>query len=220
MAHWTERAQQINSLLRKLPVWAIWIAGLVPLGLLVWDVLNGQTGPDPIRDIEHRLGRTALYFLVGGLAVTPLQRISRISLIRFRRALGLIAFTYAGLHVLAWIWLDMGLMWQQALNDVIKRPYLFLGMIAFLILLALAVTSNDLSMRRMRSGWKDLHQLVYVAAPVVALHWLWALKVWERWPLSILAAILLLVALRPLIPRPLRWSSKPNGEKITVKTTS
>lgn len=210
-------AKTVNGWLRGVPVWSVWIVGLVPLALLIWDVLAGSAGVDPIRDIEHRLGRTALYFLLGGLAVTPVMRVTGISALRFRRAIGLLAFTYAVLHVLAWIWLDMGLLWVQALADLVKRPYLFLGMIAFALLIPLALTSNNLSIRRMGTrGWRNLHQLVYVAAPVAGLHWLWALKVWESWPLTILGAILLMLALRPLIPRPLaRNRPKPVANKAS-----
>ena len=81
--------QGLNRALRHVPVWAVWLAGLIPLALLVWDTVQGHLGVDPVRDIEHRLGRTAIYFLIATLAVTPLLRITRISLMRFRRALGL-----------------------------------------------------------------------------------------------------------------------------------
>lgn len=196
--------QELNRYLRRIPVWAIWLAGAIPLGLLVWDIFTGGLGVEPVRDIEHRLGRTALYFLIATLAVTPLLRITRISLMRFRRALGLICFSYAALHVAAWVSMDMGFLWAQMLKDVVKRPYLIFGMSAFVMLLALAVTSNNLSIRRMGgAGWRRLHKLVYPAVLLVALHWIWALKLWEPKPLAILTAILLLLALRIAIPRPL-----------------
>src|SRR5690606_17113797 len=86
--------RRFNDFLRRLPVWAVWLAGLLPLALLIFDTFAGNLGIDPVRDIEHRLGRTALYFLIGGLAVTPLLRITGISLMKFRRAIGLLCFTY------------------------------------------------------------------------------------------------------------------------------
>ena len=197
-------AQQLNHYLRRIPVWAIWLAGAIPLGLLIWDIFTGGLGVEPVRDIEHRLGRTALYFLIATLAVTPLLRITRISLMRFRRALGLISFSYAVLHVASWISMEMGFLWAQMLTDVVKRPYLIFGMSAFVLLLALAVTSNDLSIRRMGgAGWRRLHKLVYPAVLLVSMHWIWALKLWEPKPLAILGAILLLLAVRIVIPRPL-----------------
>jgi sulfoxide reductase heme-binding subunit YedZ len=200
--------RQINDGLRRIPVWAIWLAGLIPLALLVWDVLTGAVGVDPIPKIEHRLGRTALYFLIGSLAVTPVLRLTGITLIRFRRALGLLCFTYVVLHVLTWILLDMGLLWSQMARDVVKRPYLIFGMSALLLLIPVALTSNNLSIRRLGGKrWKRLHQLVYPAAILVPLHWIWALKTFPVRPVFWLIAILLLLALRPLLAKPRRAGS-------------
>ncbi|AUH33148.1 sulfite oxidase heme-binding subunit YedZ [Paracoccus tegillarcae] len=197
-------AQVINGYLRRIPVWAVWLGAAIPLALLVWDTLTGGLGVEPVRDIEHRLGRTALYFLIATLAVTPLMRITRISLLRFRRALGLISFTYAALHVASWISMEMGFLWGQMLTDVIKRPYLIFGMSAFVMLFALAVTSNDSSIRRLgAAGWRRLHRLVYPAVLLASIHWIWALKLWETKPLLVLGMILVLLALRVLIRRPL-----------------
>ena len=200
--------QRLNGWLRRLPVWAVWLGGMIPLALLVWDTLTGGLGVDPVRDIEHRLGRTALYFLLATLAVTPLLRLMRLNLMRFRQALGLICFAYVGCHLLAWVVFDMGFLWAQMLRDIVKRPYLVFGMLAFAMLLALAITSNRFSIRRMGRNWRRLHRLIYPAAVLAAIHWLWALKVWESWPLTILGAILVLLSLRlpglariSLIPR-------------------
>lgn len=206
--------RKINDALRRLPVWAVWLMGLIPLALLVFDTLTGGLTVDPIRDIEHRLGRTALYFLIGTLAVTPVLRIAGISFMKFRRALGLICFTYAGLHVLSWISMDMGFIWAQMAKDVVKRPYLLFGMVAFVILIALAVTSNNLSIRLMGGqAWRNLHKLVYIAAPLVTLHWIWALKVFPVTPGFWLLVILTLLALRVIVPRPL-------GRKKAAPVTS
>ncbi|WP_371822279.1 sulfite oxidase heme-binding subunit YedZ, partial [Paracoccus sp. C2R09] len=170
-------------MLRRVPVWAVWLVGLIPLALVVFDLLIGRMGVDPIREIEHRLGQTALYFLAGGLAVTPLLRITGISLMKFRRAIGLLCFSYVVPHVLAWMVLDMGLLWSQMLGDVIKRPYLLVGMLALAILIPLSVTSNNLSIRRMGGqAWRRLHKAVYAAAILAGLHWLWAVKVNELQP--------------------------------------
>lgn len=199
--------RRINDALRRIPVWALWLAGLIPLALLVWDTFTGGLGIDPVRDIEHRLGRTALYFLIASLAVTPLLRIGGISLMRFRRALGLLCFTYAGLHVLSWLSMDMGFLWAQMAKDIVKRPYLLFGMTALTLLTALAITSNNLSIRRMGAQqWKRLHKLVYIAAPLVALHWIFALKTFPVTPGAWLLVILVLLGLRVAIPRPLRRS--------------
>lgn len=199
--------RRINEMLRRVPVWAVWLAGCVPFALLIWDVTTGGAGVDPVREIEHRLGRTALYFLVAGLAVTPLLRITGISLMRFRRALGVLCFAYAFPHVLAWVVLDMGLLWGQMAGDVVKRPYLLFGMLAFMVLTPLAITSNNLSIRKMGGkAWRKLHKWVYAAAVLTALHWVWAVKVSEREPFFWTAVILALIALRYLVPRPLAWT--------------
>ena len=197
----------INDTLRRIPVWAVWLAGAVPFAVLMWDILTGGLGVDPVQEVEHRLGRTALYFLVGGLAVTPLLRLTGVSLMRFRRAIGVICFAYALPHVLAWVVLDMGLLWGQMGRDILKRPYLLFGMGAFLILLALAVTSNNLALRRMGGqAWRRLHMLVYGGAILAAMHWLWAIKVNEVAPILWAAIIGVLLASRLVIRRAMPWT--------------
>ncbi|AZY92393.1 MULTISPECIES: sulfite oxidase heme-binding subunit YedZ [Paracoccus] len=197
----------INNALRRIPVWAVWLAGAVPFAVLLWDIFTGGLGVDPVQEVEHRLGQTALYFLIGGLAVTPLLRLTGVSLMRFRRAIGVICFAYALPHVLAWVVLDMGLLWGQMARDILKRPYLLFGMGSFLILIALAVTSNNTSLRRMGGqAWRRLHKLVYVAAPLAAMHWLWAIKVNEIAPIFWAAVIALLLASRLVIRRPMSWT--------------
>lgn len=189
-------ARAMNQWLRRLPVWAVWLMGLIPLALLVFDTLYGNLGVEPVRDIEHRLGRTALYFLIATLTLTPLLKLTRINAIRFRQALGLICFTYVVLHLMAWIVFDMAFLWRQMLKDIVKRPYLIFGMIGFTMLLALAVTSNRYSIRRMGVNWRRLHKLIYPAAILAAIHWIWALKVYEVRPLVILGLVLLVLVLR------------------------
>lgn len=183
--------------LRRLPTGVVWALGALPLALLVWDTLAGGLGIDPVRDIEHRLGRTAVYFLVAPLCVTPLLRLARINLMKFRRPLGLLAASYAGLHLLAWVVLDMGLRWEQALKDIARRPYLTIGMAALAILLILATTSSNAAIRRLGARrWGAIHRLVYLAAPLALFHWLLAHKIWPAKPLLILGAVAILLALR------------------------
>lgn len=183
--------------LRRLPTGVVWALGALPLALLVWDTLGGGLGIDPVRDIEHRLGRTAVYFLVASLCVTPLLRLARVNLMKFRRPLGLLAASYAGLHLLAWVVLDMGLRWEQALKDIARRPYLTIGMAALAILLILAATSSNAAIRRLGARrWVAIHRLVYLAAPLALFHWLLAHKIWPAKPLLILGAVAILLALR------------------------
>ena len=189
--------------MRRLPIGAVWLAGALPLALLVWDTLGNRLGADPVVRIEHRLGRTALYFLIASLCVTPLLRLARVNLVRFRRPLGLLAFSYAVLHVAAWVVLDMGLLWGQLLRDVVKRPYLVVGMTGFAILTAMAATSSDAAIRRLGARrWKALHRGAYVAVSLAILHWLWAYKLWPDKAVAIGAGVALILALRlPVVQR-------------------
>ena len=188
--------RSLNALLRRIPEWAVWLAGALPLALLVYDTLYGRLGVDPVRDIEHRLGRTALYFLIATLAVSPIRMAFRINATHLRRALGLLSFSYACLHLLAWAFFDMGLLWAQMLGDIVKRPYLLFGMTALILLIPLAMTSNRFSIRKLGRNWRKLHMLIYPAAILVSLHWLWALKLWSGWPLLCTGAIIVLLVYR------------------------
>ena len=183
--------------LRRLPTGVVWALGALPLALLVRDVFAGGLGVDPVRDIEHRLGRTAVYFLIASLCVTPLLRLGRVNLMKFRRPLGLLSASYAGLHLLAWVVLDMGLRWEQALRDIARRPYLTIGMVVLVILAALAATSSNAAIRRLGARrWGVIHRLVYLAAPLALFHWLLAHKIWPAKPLLILGAVAILLGLR------------------------
>lgn len=192
----------LNTQARRVPEWAVWLGGALPLALAIWDAVQGRLGVDPVAALEHRLGRTAIYFLIASLAVTPLIRFAKVNLVPFRRALGLLSFTYAALHVAVWVVLDMGLRWEQLLRDIVKRPYLLFGAGALLILFALAITSNKASIRKLGgAGWKRLHRAVYAAAILAALHWLWVGKVWHPKPMLWAGVILAILAVR-LLPRP------------------
>lgn len=183
--------------LRRLPTGVVWALGALPLALLVLDAFAGGLGVDPVRDIEHRLGRTAVYFLIASLCVTPLLRLGRVNLMKFRRPLGLLSASYAGLHLLAWVVLDMGLRWEQALRDIARRPYLTIGMVVLVILAALAATSSNAAIRRLGARrWGVIHRLVYLAAPLALFHWLLAHKIWPAKPLLILGAVAILLGLR------------------------
>lgn len=186
----------LNHWLARLPMPVAWLVGLVPLALLAADAATGALGVDPTRDIEHRLGRTAIYLLIAVLAVSPMRR-AGLELGRFRRVLGLLTFVYAALHSIAWVILDMGMLWPQVLGDLLRRRYLTAGAVALLILAILAASSTAAAHRRLGPArWKTLHSLIWLAASLGCLHWLWAYKIWPGKALAVGAAILFLLALR------------------------
>ena len=184
----------LNGALRKLPTWAVYLAGLIPLAWIIYLTLYGGIGVDPVKGIEHRLGKVALWFLVGGLTITPIRR--WLNLVKFRRAIGLLGFFYLTLHLTAWVWFDMGLLLSQALADLVKRPYLTYGIIAFLLLIPLAITSNNASIRKLGSKWRTLHMLVYPAVTLGVVHYLMQMKVVSNEGWIWLAVLVGLLALR------------------------
>ncbi len=190
----------LNAQARRVPTWVVYLLGLVPLGLLIWGAVFGGLGPDPVKAIERGLGERGLQFLLASLAITPL-RLLRLNLLRFRRALGLLSFIYVTLHLTAWVWLDMGLRWDEMLADLTKRPFVILGMIGFLAMIPLAVTSWNGAIRRMgAAAWNRLHKLAYVAILAGAVHLALLSKVWTGEVLVYLGVAVGLLALR-LVPR-------------------
>jgi len=200
-------AQTINGALRKLPVWPIYVAGALPPVWYFYLGLTGGLGVEPIKEFEHRLGILGLQMLIAVLAVTPLRNLTNISLIRFRRAMGLLTFYYIAAHLAVWLFLDVQIP-AQIWADIVKRPYITIGMAGFVLMLPLAITSNNLSVRKLGPRWRKLHKLVYPVALLGAVHFVMLRKGWQVEPLLYLAGIALLLALRlPIlrrIGRPLR----------------
>lgn len=194
----------INSAARQVPVWAVWIIGLLPAPILLYIGATGGLGREPISALEHELGTLALQLLIAGLCITPLRRLAGINLLRFRRALGLLAFSYLVFHMTVWAVLDVQSV-SRIWVDIVKRPYITVGMAAFVLLLPLAVTSNNLAVRAMGAGWRKLHVLVYPASFLGAVHFVMVQKVWETEPLIYAAVIGGLLALRvPMMQAVLR----------------
>lgn len=191
-----EMIQTLNGALRKVPPWTLYVAGAGWAAWLFWLGLTGGLGAEPITELEHRYGELAINLLVAGLAVTPLRRYLGLNLMPFRRAIGVLTFFFLLAHVLVWAVLDV-----QALSrvwaDILERPYITIGMAAFLLLLPLGLTSNDWSVRRMGgAAWRRLHKLVYPAAILGALHYIWLAKGFQFEPLLYMGAILALLATR------------------------
>ena len=187
--------QAVNQILRKTPVWAIYTLGALPAPWFLYLALTGGLGVEPIKALEHELGELALQLLILGLAVTPLRQQLGLNLIKFRRAIGVLAFFYVALHLLVWLVLDVQLP-SQIWADIVKRPYITVGMAGFALLLPLAVTSNNWSVRRLGPRWRKLHKLVYPAVLLGGVHYVMLAKGFQLEPLLYLAAILGLLAFR------------------------
>ncbi len=182
---------------------ALYVVGMMPAVWYFYLGVTDQLGADPQNVLERALGLWALRFLIAGLAITPLRQFGGLSLFRFRRAVGLLAFYYATLHLSVYMLLDKGLDVASIVADIIKRPYITVGMLAFVILVPLAVTSNSPMIRRLGHRWRKLHRLVYLAAAAAALHFIMLVKVWSPEPLIYAALVAALLLLR-LVDRPRR----------------
>ena len=183
-------------------LWAKWMVfGLSLLPLLRLIVLGLQDGltANPIEFITRATGDWTLYFLCLTLAVTPLRRVTGLNaLIRFRRMLGLFTFFYASLHFLTFIWFDHFFDLAEMMRDVLKRPFIAMGFSAFVLLVPLALTSNDRMLRKLGRRWSVLHRLIYVVAIVAVLHFWWMRAGKNNFaePLVMGAVVAVLLALR------------------------
>lgn len=188
-------ADRLNRLARRVPATVLYVLGLVQALWLFYLGATGGLGVEPIKALEHELGEIALQLVIAGLCITPLRRFAGINLLKFRRALGLMAFFFVTLHLLVWLVLDVqipALIWA----DILKRPYITVGMLAFALMIPLAMTSNGWSVRRLGARWRKLHRLTYAVAVLGGIHFLWLVKGFQIEPILYLAAIVLLLALR------------------------
>ena len=191
----------LNQTLRRLPVWLIYTVGMLPAPWLFFLGLTGGLGVEPIKALEHELGEIGLQFLIAGLAVTPLRRYLGLNLMKFRRAIGLLTFYYIVCHLLVWAILDVQIV-SEMWADIIKRPYITIGMAAFVLMLPLAITSNNWSVRQLGRKWRSLHKLVYAAAVLGGLHFVMLAKGFQIEPLVYAAGIIGLLAFRlPILRR-------------------
>lgn len=191
-------AGKINGGLRKVPAWTIYIVGVVYAVWQFWLALN-QIGPylvEPINVLERAYGEVGLKLMVLGLLVTPLRKWTGVNLIRFRRAIGVTAFFFVLAHFLVFAILDVQSV-SRVWEETVKRPYVTVGMASFLMLIPLAVTSNNLSVRKMGAAtWRKMHKLTYPAAVLGAVHYLWLVKGFQLEPIIYLGVILGLLAVR------------------------
>lgn len=189
---------RLNGLARRLPTWAVYLGGALPLALLVYAALMNRLGADPVKTLELELGIWGLRFLIASLAITPLARLG-LRLVKFRRALGLLGFFYILLHFVVWMALDLALRWNLIGAELVKRPFIVVGFAALVLLVPLALTSWNGAIRRMgAAAWKRLHRLAYAAIVAGGVHFVMIGKVYTVESLVHLAIILGLLALRLL----------------------
>jgi sulfoxide reductase heme-binding subunit YedZ len=177
---------------------AVFLAASAPLAKLAWDGFQGGLGANPIEAVLNRLGFWTLVHLTASLAPTPLHEVLGLAWPqRVRRMLGLFAFAYGTLHLLWYVGVDQFFDWGLLAEDVLKRKFMAVGFAAWLLLVPLAVTSTDRAVRRMGfRAWKRLHRLVYLAALLGLVHFVWRVKADLSRPAWFAAAIGLLLAAR------------------------
>ena len=207
-----------NLLSRYTPLQlAVHLGAWYPLAHILFDLLTHNLTANPIQALEQRTGRAAITLLILSLACTPMSSLfGWKEPIKRRRALGLYAFLYATIHVIIFMDLDYGLAWSLIVQTIFQKPYIILGVTAFLMLIPLALTSFDIWKQRLGKNWKRLHRLIYYIAPIALLHYAWgkkgtffALQGDIVRPLIYSLVFLLLMVLRlPAVKRPIAaaWS--------------
>ncbi len=175
----------------------VFLLGLTPFMLLVNDGINDRLGANPVETLHFGFGDWALRFLCIGLALTPIKTtIGQSWPIRFRRMMGLFAFFYASLHLLVFIVLDLSLSWEAFKDEVPKSPYILMGLLTYVLLIPLAVTSTKNMQKRLGRSWIKLHRLVYVAGLTALVHYFWLVKKDYTEPLLYAGVIGVLLAIR------------------------
>ena len=181
----------------QIPKIVFYIVGFFPAVWWFWLGVTDRLGADPMRVLEHALGLWTLRFLIASLAITPLRQLTGISLLRYRRVLGLLAFYYALLHLTTYLVLDQRLDFDAIWADILKRLYITIGMACFVVLLPLALTSNNLAIRRLGGKvWQRLHRFVYLAAILAVLHFLMSVKSWSIEPVNYALIVTILLGYR------------------------
>ena len=195
----------VRASVRRLRSWHIYVSLLVPLLFLAYDLLSGQLGVDPMRAIEKSLGVTAIYILILTLCITPFSILTGINFIRFRRAFGLMSFFYIILHFSTWLLLDMQLRWIEIVESLTRKPFIVFGMMGFLLLIPLAATSNNYSMKRLGKYWPKLHKLIYAAIILGGIHYLMMEKTLQNDAIITFIIIIVLISLRFFKIRKINW---------------
>ena len=176
----------------------------IPLLVGLWDFWQNNLGPNPILEITHRSGRTAITLLILSLAISPLRQLLKWGQInKLRRPLGLWAGFYAGIHLSIYVVLDYGFNWQALINNSLTNNFILLGVTAGTILLILSITSLNYFLKKMGKRWKKLHRFVYAAGILAGLHYILAVKPGVLRPWPYVAAMIIVLAFR--LPPVQKW---------------
>lgn len=190
------------------------IVCLIPLVWLTIDITFDNLGSNPIQALHIRLGDWSLRFLCLTLAITPIQIITQWrGMTDYRQLSGLFAFFYATLHVLAYLLMDHALVWPMIGIDIIESPYIWLGILAYIIVFLLGLTSPKWAKKRMGKNWKKLHRFIYVAAVAAVIHYFWQLKGNLASPLFYSIIVFLLLVFRILV-----WVKNRQANKLMIPT--
>ena len=175
----------------------VFILSTIPFLFIFYKIYFNKLGPEPVKEITHFTGEWTLIFICLTLSMTPLKRLTNLTMwVSFRRMLGLFVFFYASLHLLTYIGIDYRFNWQPILDDVFKKKYIFIGFAAWVLLIPLAITSSQKMIKLLKNNWKRLHRLIYIIAIFGSLHYIWLSKTIFFKPLVYLVIILVLLALR------------------------
>ena len=176
---------------------SIFIFSIVPFLIITYKIFFNKLGPEPVKEITHFTGEWTLIFICLTLSMSPLKRFTHfIFWIKIRRMLGLFVFFYATLHLLTYVIIDYRLDWNQIIDDVIKKKYIFVGFSAWLLLIPLAITSSKKMVILLKQNWKKLHRLIYAIAILGSLHFIWLSKTIYFKPLIYFVLITILLFLR------------------------
>ncbi|WP_085032092.1 protein-methionine-sulfoxide reductase heme-binding subunit MsrQ [Ensifer aridi] len=197
----------------------LYALGFIPAVFAFYLGATGQLPGNAIKEFEHLLGLWALRFLVATLAITPIRDLFGVNWLRYRRALGLLAFYYVLMHFLAYMVLDQMLRFPAIIADIARRPFITIGMTAFVLIIPLALTSNNWSIRRLGQRWNKLHKLVYVIAAAGALHFAMAVKVVGPEQMLYITLVAMLLLWRVVRTRFLRWKRSRTGFTPSIAAT-
>ena len=178
----------------KIPIFFL---SLLPILIIFYQITFNQLGPEPVKEITHVTGNWTLRFIIITLAMTPLQKFTRLNFwISYRRMFGLFVFFYASAHMMTYVGLDYRFDLSSIGDDIIKKKFIFAGFLAWLLLVPLALTSSKRMIRLLRDKWKKLHKLIYIISLLGIIHYLWLVKVVTVEPLIYLIIIVILLTLR------------------------